>query len=134
MAILVAIAISFIAKFLIYLIYFITNVSFYGKFSIEHITPADNTLGWWVVIIPAIGGVIVGFMALYGSKAIRGHGIPEAMEQILTNQSKTNHYISQTNFFGYCNRYGWPIWSRRSHYCHRWSIRFSSWPDCTNFS
>ncbi|MEO5947845.1 MAG: chloride channel protein [Chitinophagaceae bacterium] len=27
-------------------------------------------------------------MALYGSKAIRGHGIPEAMEQILTNQSK----------------------------------------------
>jgi chloride channel protein, CIC family len=64
MAILVAIAISFIAKFLIYLIYFITNVSFYGKFSIEHITPADNTLGWWVVIIPAIGGVIVGFMAL----------------------------------------------------------------------
>src|SRR3546814_3440306 len=27
-------------------------------------------------------------MAKYGSKAIRGHGIPEAMEQILTNRSK----------------------------------------------
>jgi H+/Cl- antiporter ClcA len=27
-------------------------------------------------------------MARYGSKAIRGHGIPEAMEQILTNQSR----------------------------------------------
>ncbi|MEJ7663877.1 MAG: chloride channel protein [Hymenobacter sp.] len=27
-------------------------------------------------------------MAIYGSKAIRGHGIPEAMEQILTNQSR----------------------------------------------
>src|SRR5205085_8684504 len=38
--------------------------------------------------IPAIGGVIVGIMARYGSKAIRGHGIPEAMEQVLLNQSR----------------------------------------------
>jgi len=35
-----------------------------------------------------IGGIIVGFMARYGSKAIRGHGIPEAMEQVLVNQSR----------------------------------------------
>src|SRR5690606_25122117 len=28
-----------------------------------------------------------GFMARYGSSAIRGHGIPEAMEQVLTNES-----------------------------------------------
>src|SRR4051794_22737208 len=27
-------------------------------------------------------------MARYGSKAIRGHGIPEAMEQVLVNQSQ----------------------------------------------
>ena len=27
-------------------------------------------------------------MARYGSKAIRGHGIPEAMEQVLTNESR----------------------------------------------
>jgi chloride channel protein, CIC family len=94
MAVLVAISISLIAKFLIYLIYFITNVSFYGKFSIAHVTPAENTLGWWVILIPAIGGFIVGLMALYGSKAIRGHGIPEAMEQILTNQSKIKPTIT----------------------------------------
>lgn len=94
MAVVVAIAISFIAKFLVYLIYFITNISFYGKFSIDHVTPAGNHLGLWVIIIPAIGGVIVGLMALYGSKAIRGHGIPEAMEQILTNQSKIKPTIT----------------------------------------
>ncbi len=94
MAVLVAITISLVAKFLIYLIYFITNVSFYGKFSIAHATPAENTLGWWVILIPAIGGFIVGLMALYGSKAIRGHGIPEAMEQILTNQSKIKPTIT----------------------------------------
>lgn len=94
MAVIIAISISFIAKFLMYLIYFITDVSFYGKFSISYISPADNTLGLWVIIVPAIGGFIVGLMALYGSKAIRGHGIPEAMEQILTNQSKIKPTIT----------------------------------------
>ena len=33
-----------------------------------------------------LGGIVVGFMARFGSKAIRGHGIPEAME---TNSSST---------------------------------------------
>lgn len=94
MAVAIAIAISFIAKFLVYLIYFITNLSFYQKLSIDHVTPAGNHLGLWVIVVPAIGGVIVGLMALYGSKAIRGHGIPEAMEQILTNQSKIKPTIT----------------------------------------
>ncbi|HXR83844.1 MAG TPA: chloride channel protein [Hanamia sp.] len=94
MAIAIAIAISFIAKFLVYLIYFITNLSFYQTLSIDHVTPAGNHLGLWVIIVPGIGGVIVGLMALYGSKAIRGHGIPEAMEQILTNQSKIKPTIT----------------------------------------
>ena len=35
-----------------------------------------------------IGAIVVGLMARYGSKAIRGHGIPEAMEQVLTNESR----------------------------------------------
>ena len=94
LAVLVAICISFIAKFLMDFLYFITNVSFYGKASFDYVTPADNSLGLWVIIIPAIGGLIVGIMALYGSKAIRGHGIPEAMEQILTNQSKIKPTIT----------------------------------------
>ncbi len=88
LAVLIAICISFIAKFLVYLIDLITNISFHGNFSIAHGNPANNFLGLWVIGIPAAGGVLVGLMALYGSKAIRGHGIPEAMEQILTNQSK----------------------------------------------
>ncbi len=94
LAVIIAICISFIAKFLINLIYFITHLSFFGDVSISHITPAENSLGLWVIVIPAVGGVIVGLMALYGSKAIRGHGIPEAMEQILTNQSKIKPTIT----------------------------------------
>lgn len=93
-AIVVAACISVIARFLVDLIYLVTHISFFGEFSTTHILPQDNHLGWWVIFIPAIGGVIIGFMALYGSKAIRGHGIPEAMEQILTNDSKIKPTIT----------------------------------------
>ncbi|MFA6086547.1 chloride channel protein [Mucilaginibacter sp.] len=93
-AILVAIAISFIAKFLVMLINVVTNISFYGSFDLNFHSPAGNHLGMWVIIVPAIGGILVGLMALYGSKAIRGHGIPEAMEQILVNQSKIKPSIT----------------------------------------
>lgn len=93
-AVSIAICISFIAKFLINLIYFITNVSFYGNASIAKSTPFGSPLGIWIIFIPMIGGLVVGIIALYGSKAIRGHGIPEAMEQILTNQSKIKPTIT----------------------------------------
>lgn len=94
LAVLIAAAAGIIAKGLIYLIDLITHISFYGNFSFSAVSPANNFLGPWVIVIPAIGGFIVGLMALYGSKAIRGHGIPEAMEQILTNQSKIKPTIT----------------------------------------
>jgi len=93
-AVLIAICISFIAKLLVYLIDLITNIAFYGNFSIAHASPMHNAYGIFVVIVPIAGGLIVGLMALYGSKAIRGHGIPEAMEQILTNESKIKPSIT----------------------------------------
>ncbi|QHS56633.1 chloride channel protein [Mucilaginibacter sp. 14171R-50] len=93
-AVVVAVAISFIAKVLVSLINLVTNISFYGSLSVAFHSPAANGLGLWVIAIPAIGGVIVGFMALYGSKAIRGHGIPEAMEQILVNESNIKPSIT----------------------------------------
>jgi CIC family chloride channel protein len=93
-AVIVAIAISLIAKFLVALINIVTNLSFYGSFNLNFHSPAFNHLGIWVIFVPAIGGIIVGFMALYGSKAIRGHGIPEAMEQILVNESNIKPSIT----------------------------------------
>ena len=77
-----------IAWILVRLIAFITNISFYGRFSADAVSPAHNSLGYWVILIPVIGAFFVGLMARYGSKAIRGHGIPEAMEQILLNESR----------------------------------------------
>lgn len=94
LSIFVAIFISVIAKLLVHLIDLVTNISFYGLFSLKFNSPAHHNLGLWVIIIPVMGGLIVGVMALYGSKAIRGHGIPEAMEQILMNQSKIKPVIA----------------------------------------
>jgi H+/Cl- antiporter ClcA len=88
LSVLLAVAASFVAQGLVRLIGLITNLSFFGRFSTAHLSPAGNQLGWWVIVIPVIGGIIVGLMARYGSQAIRGHGIPEAMEQVLKNQSR----------------------------------------------
>ena len=83
-----AVVTGFVAQALVGLIGLITNIAFYGRFSTAFVSPADNRLGWLVVLVPAAGGIVVGIMARYGSKAIRGHGIPEAMEQVLLNESR----------------------------------------------
>jgi CIC family chloride channel protein len=77
-----------VARLLTALIGLITNLAFHGRCSATFASPAGNHLGVLVVGIPVIGGLIVGAMARYGSKAIRGHGIPEAMEQVLFNESR----------------------------------------------
>jgi H+/Cl- antiporter ClcA len=56
--------------------------------SAEFSSPAGNQLGPLVMLVPVAGAVVVGLMARYGSAAIRGHGIPEAMEQVLLNKSR----------------------------------------------
>jgi H+/Cl- antiporter ClcA len=79
-----------VALVLIRLISFFTNVFYYGNFSIpgELLTPAGSPLGGWAIGIPVLGGLIIGFLARYGSERIRGHGIPEALEAILIGRSR----------------------------------------------
>jgi chloride channel protein, CIC family len=88
LCILLAIAAGLVAQLLVALIELITNLAFYGRLALQPVSPADNALGPWVIVIPVLGALVVGVMARYGSKAIRGHGIPEAMEQVLLNRSR----------------------------------------------
>jgi chloride channel protein, CIC family len=75
--------------FLLYnLIALFTNIVFYHHVSFAFTSIRDHHLGLWVVLMPVIGGLIVGVMAQYGSRKIRGHGIPEAMEAVLVNRSR----------------------------------------------
>jgi len=79
-----------VALVLMDLIGLITNLLYYHRNSTALVSPADNQLGLISVAIPVVGGLIVGFMARYGSEQIRGHGIPEAMETILVGGSKVS--------------------------------------------
>jgi H+/Cl- antiporter ClcA len=88
LAVLVAFVASSIAAGLTRLIGLITNLAFYGRASTAFVSPAGAHLGAMVVVVPVVGGIVVGLMARYGSRAIRGHGIPEAMERVLFDQSR----------------------------------------------
>jgi CIC family chloride channel protein len=75
--------------FILYrLIGLFTNLFFFHHWSWEFTSARLNHLGLWVIVTPVIGGIIVGFMAKYGSSKIKGHGIPEAMEAVLFNRSR----------------------------------------------
>ncbi|GAB2898920.1 chloride channel protein [Paraburkholderia jirisanensis] len=79
---------------LLSLIHLFTNLFFYGSFSFADHSPALNTLGAWVILIPIAGGLVVGMMARYGSEKIRGHGIPEAIEAILFGKSRMSPKVA----------------------------------------
>jgi CIC family chloride channel protein len=71
-----------------------TNLFFFGRWDWALVSPAGNHLGAWVILIPAAGGLIIGFMARYGSEKIRGHGIPEAIEAILMRGSRVEPRVA----------------------------------------
>lgn len=82
---------GFVAFALYHLIGFFTNVAFYGRASFQFLSPGVDQvhrLGPWVIAIPVAGALAVGFMVKYGSRKIEGHGIPEAMEAVLTAKSR----------------------------------------------
>jgi chloride channel protein, CIC family len=85
---------AYIAKLLLLLIYFCTNIFYFHAFSLKFNSPADNKLGLISILIPSLGGLIIGLMARFGSERIRGHGIPEALEAILFGQSKMSAKVA----------------------------------------
>jgi H+/Cl- antiporter ClcA len=93
-AICIGIVGAFVALGLLKLIGLFTNLFFFQRFSTDLITPEAHTLGPFVIIVPVIGALIIGFMARYGSERIRGHGIPEAIEAILINGSRVEPRVA----------------------------------------
>jgi len=78
---------AFVALALLRLIGLFTNLFFYQRWSTTFASPAGHHLGIAVLLVPVIGGLIIGVMARFGSEKIRGHGIPEALESILLRGS-----------------------------------------------
>jgi chloride channel protein, CIC family len=83
-----------LAVLLLRLIALSTNFFYYHRFSSVTVSPAGSPLGNWMVVVPIVGGLIVGLMARFGSDKIRGHGIPEAIEAILLHRAKVDPKIA----------------------------------------
>jgi H+/Cl- antiporter ClcA len=75
------------AWLLLHLIGLLTNLALFGRTgwdvpSFTHLHRSPR-----LVIVPVLGGLAVSLLARW-SPEIRGHGIPEAMDAVLTNQSR----------------------------------------------
>src|ERR1700685_632376 len=71
-----------------------TNLFYYHRLSTVGVSPAGSPLGYWMVVVPVLGGLLVGLMARFGSDKNRGHGIPEAIEAILLHRAKVDPKIA----------------------------------------
>lgn len=87
-----AAAVGLIAGLVAFVLYkligLFTNLAFFHEWSFTFRSVGSHHLGPWVILVPVIGGLIVGVMAKYGTSKIKGHGIPEAMEAVLINRSR----------------------------------------------
>ncbi len=87
-----AAAVGLIAGVVAYALYkligLFTNLFFFHRWSTSFTSVGTHHLGAWVILVPVGGGLIVGVIAKYGTPKIKGHGIPEAMEAVLTNRSR----------------------------------------------
>src|SRR6202034_228229 len=71
-----------------------TNLFYYRRLSTVGVSPAGSPLGYWMVVVPVVGGLLVGLMARFGSDKIRGHGIHDAIEAILPHRAKVDPKIA----------------------------------------
>jgi H+/Cl- antiporter ClcA len=85
---------GFVALVLLKLIAGFTNLFFFQTWSTSEAHPTNHHLGPLVVIVPVLGGLIIGFIARFGSEKIRGHGIPEALESIMLRGSRVEAKVA----------------------------------------
>jgi hypothetical protein len=80
---------------LLRLIGLITNLVFYQRFNTRLVAPdAGHHQPLLILLAPVVGGLIIGLMARFGSEKIRGHGMPEAIEAILTRGSRVDPRVA----------------------------------------
>ena len=84
-----------LAVLLLRAIALMTNLFYYHRLSLAMVGPAGSPLSPWIMpLVPIVGGLLVGFIAHYGSDKIRGHGIPEAIEAILLHGARIDSLVA----------------------------------------
>src|SRR5260370_29496456 len=83
LAIVIGVVSAYVAVALLRLIGFFTNLFFYGRIRTDMVSPAGHHWGYLVVLVPVLGGLVVGLMARCGSARLSGPGISAAIVAIL---------------------------------------------------
>jgi H+/Cl- antiporter ClcA len=84
-----------VAWCLLRLIGLITNLVFYQRIGTALVAPGEiHHSPFLILLAPICGGLVIGLVARFGSEKIRGHGIPEAIESILTGGSKVQPRVA----------------------------------------
>jgi H+/Cl- antiporter ClcA len=72
---------------LVHLIRILTNFAVFHELSVDDVSFVDYDPSWTLLVAAVCGALIISLLAKW-SPVIRGHGIPEAMEAVLTKQSR----------------------------------------------
>ena len=88
LAAIIGVGTGLIMYVLYHLIALITNLVFYHRVSFLFVSEVGTQIGLLAILMPVIGGVLVGLMSKYGTNQIQGHGLPEALEAVVSNKSR----------------------------------------------
>ncbi|NOX44566.1 MAG: chloride channel protein [Caldiserica bacterium] len=65
-------------------IFWVGDLAYYRTLSRAYLPPSEHGLGAWAVLVPALGGFLVGLITRYLAPETRGHGVPEVMAAVAT--------------------------------------------------
>jgi CIC family chloride channel protein len=71
-----------------------TNLFYFHTWSLVDRDPWQAGRHWWLVLMPVLGGLIVGLIARYMCPRVRGHGMPEAVETIVFGGGKVQPRVA----------------------------------------
>ncbi len=76
------------------------NLSFNGTVSLQYDSYAfiSTSMGWFVIFVPAIGGLIAGLFIYYGAEEAKGHGVPEVMTAMLKEGGRIRPRVAIIKF------------------------------------
>ena len=85
---------------LLELIALFTNIFYFHRWKFISVDPWQSGIRlrmpstWWCVLVPVVGGLIVGVIARYLSPKVRGHGMPEAVETVVFGGGKVQPRVA----------------------------------------
>jgi len=88
LALLVGTTAGFVAIGFRYLIFAVQNLALFGRGSLGPSAPLDHTIGHWILLVPAAGGLVVGLLTYFLAPEARGHGVPEVMEAVTLHEGR----------------------------------------------